>query len=107
MNVRAIIAVAAAAALGALGVAAWLAWRRGRTIDAGALGRLSPPTLAVAALSSLGVAYHAAAHGLGLGTLKAPMWIAALVGLTATALAVLLDAVERRSDARHDGEDRT
>ena len=97
----------AAAALAALGVGAWRAWRRGADTRLGPLGRLSPPTMAVAALASLGVAYHLLAHTFSWGTLKAPMWIAALVGAGATGLVVLLDALDGRSageDERADDE---
>lgn len=103
MGVREVIAVLGAGALAGLGVCAWLAWRRGSGAQVGALGRLSAPTMAVAALSCLGVAYHVLAHTFSWGTLRAPMWIAALVGAGATSLAVLLDLIERRSS----GEDET
>lgn len=104
MTARTIIGLAVAAALGALGVMCWLSWRRGREAHAGVLGPLSPPTLAVLAIASLGVSYHAAAHALALPTLKAPMWIAALVGFAAAAMALLVERWERRSDAREGGE---
>lgn len=106
MIVRVIIALGVGGALGALGVVTWIAWRKGRTVQAGALGPLSPPTLAVVAISCLAVGYHAVAHGLSLATLKAPMWIAALAGISASAIALALDMWERRSDAREDREPR-
>ncbi len=97
----------AAAALGALGVCAWRAWRRGLVVRVGVLGELSAPTMAVLALACLGVAYHLLAHAFHWGTLKAPMWIAGLVGAGASGLAIVMDAFEGRSspDAGEGGEE--
>jgi hypothetical protein len=86
----------------AAGVLAWISARRrmqsGPTLAG--IGPLSRATRYVIALVSLAFAYHIAAAGFDWRTLRAPLWLALLVGLIAVAASLALDAMEGRPGGR-------
>lgn len=100
-----ILSVSAAILFIVLGVAAFAVARRedDPRLSLTGIGRVSPSTFFVAALASLGMAYHIIVYAFDLRQFRAPWWLAVSVASLAVLLSLGVDAVENgrsKTDSR-------